>query len=262
MLVVQSHWGLEFSPFPAQPGRDAFFAASPHEEALARLHYVVDHGHRVSIVEGDSGSGKTLVTRVHHEESLDKGNASAWLNVRGATEESLREMLAALWTLPGFQTPSWERLGRRVQELMLERQRVVLTLDDADFAAPDALEGIRGLLDRSTSEQGTLTIVAASHAARSGRLRGRLYELGDLRIELAPWSAQDTADFLAGSLSRAGASDVFELDAIAQIHELSLGMPRDICRFARLALLATASENANVVTSAIVDSVADELVST
>ena len=262
MFVLQSHWGLDFPPFSDRPGREGFFAAEPHDEALARMHYVVDHGRRACIVEGDGGSGKTLLSRIHIQEAAERGYSAAWLNVREATDEQLRESLAARWGLPADQSPTWTRLEQRAVELMIERTRVVLALDDADYAAPEALEGVRSLLDRCGEGPGTLTIIATARSARAGRLRGRLYELGDLRVELSPWTLDDTSDFIAGSLERAGGhASLFEFAAVEQIHTLSTGLPRDICRLARLALLAGAGVGAEVIDTDMIDSVAEELLS-
>jgi type II secretory pathway predicted ATPase ExeA len=262
MLIVQSHWGLRNMPFPDQPDARAFYFADSHDEAFARLHYVVEHGRQACVVEGIEGIGKTLVSRMHSSEVARRGFATGWLNIRGATDDSIREQMANELGLPWSEEPTWRRLGQRCQELILERGRLVLTFDDADSAAPDVLEQLRALFDRQSPGDG-LTAILTTRTARCGRLRGRFSELSDLRVELGPWSRDDTAKFLSTSMVRAGGeSSAFDSAAVDRVHDRAQGNPREICKLARLTLFAGASDRATAIDGQTVESVAAELVAT
>ena len=57
----QRHWGLRSDPFP---DRDALYVPLPgHQEAVARLVHAIEAGHRLAVLAGASGLGKTRVLR-------------------------------------------------------------------------------------------------------------------------------------------------------------------------------------------------------
>jgi len=260
MLVVQSHWGLHEIPFSDQPESHAFYRAESQTEALARMHYVVEHGRQARVVRGDGGIGNSLVSRVHSREVGGRGFAAGWLNIRGATDASIRDQLATELSLPWSEEPTWERLGQRCFELILERGKLVLTLDDADGAAPEVLERLRALFDQQASRGGRLSAILTSRAPSGGRLQGQFAELADLRVDLEPWSIEETTGFLNASMVRAGgAAFVFDGAAIRQIHDRAQGNPRDIFQIARLTLFAGANDHASEIDSRTVDSVARQL---
>ncbi len=58
------HWGLERWPFRSTPGWHQFYPTAGHNEALARIEYLVDGRRRLGVLLGESGVGKSLVLRV------------------------------------------------------------------------------------------------------------------------------------------------------------------------------------------------------
>ncbi|HEY4759151.1 MAG TPA: hypothetical protein VIH42_01085, partial [Thermoguttaceae bacterium] len=59
--MYQSHWGLRESPFRGGLVMQLLQRSPTHEEALARLHFLVDNQRRLGLLMGPSGSGKSLV---------------------------------------------------------------------------------------------------------------------------------------------------------------------------------------------------------
>ncbi len=57
------HWGLERWPFTSAPGVRQFYPTATHNEALARIEYLVETRWRLGALLGDSGVGKSLVLR-------------------------------------------------------------------------------------------------------------------------------------------------------------------------------------------------------
>ncbi len=257
MLAIQTHWGLDRVPFPERPGPDGFFDAEPQEEALARIQYAVDYGRQACIVEGDLGSGKTLLGQVAAREAWKRGFCAFFVNLRGASETLTRNLLAEKLGGPA----DWLELSHRIEEQAISRRQVVLVADDADQASPDALGGLRWLVEESSQGPfGGLSLIATTRTSGVGRLRGRLYDLADLKVELYPWSFEDVKAFITRSVEREGiAHSIFDERAIERIFERSQGCPRTICQMARLALLAGAGEGVASVQADIVESVALEL---
>ena len=50
--MYQSHWGLRAMPFNGRVDPKYFFPSPTHEEALARLHFLVENHRRLGIVLG------------------------------------------------------------------------------------------------------------------------------------------------------------------------------------------------------------------
>ena len=59
--MYQAHWNLQETPFSGRNPKARFFASPTHDEALARLHFLVDERRRLGLLLGPAGSGKTLV---------------------------------------------------------------------------------------------------------------------------------------------------------------------------------------------------------
>ena len=59
--MYQSHWGLRESPFRDGPDPQSFYQSPTHEEALARLHFLVEQHRRLGLLLGPEGSGKSLL---------------------------------------------------------------------------------------------------------------------------------------------------------------------------------------------------------
>ena len=62
--MYQAHWGLQESPFRGLLDPKFFYQSPTHEEALARLQFLVDQQRRLGLLVGPPGSGKSLLLEV------------------------------------------------------------------------------------------------------------------------------------------------------------------------------------------------------
>ncbi len=58
------YWGLKKFPFENVPDPDFMYYSPEHEEALARLLYVIKGNKGIVVITGEIGSGKTTLSRV------------------------------------------------------------------------------------------------------------------------------------------------------------------------------------------------------
>lgn len=257
MFIAQSHWGLEQLPFAStQPS--LYYPAGTHEEALARLHYVVDQGRPACLMRGDSGSGRTFLARLQARLTREQGLASGYVNLRAATPSRLLELLAdslAVAATPQPYGPT--ELTHMLQARALERGRLVLAFDDADLASPETLELLRAILDDCGPHVSSLF---ACRTASAGRVHHRFAGLSELTVTLEPWTLDDTIGFLhAALLGVGGELEHFQPSAVERIWEQSAGRPGEIARLARLSLLAGAGDDVQQIDCEIVDSVVETL---
>ena len=63
----EDYWQLRESPFRSGRNLDFFFASATHEEALARLQFLVEERGTLGMVSGCEGSGKEEGTQQFHD---------------------------------------------------------------------------------------------------------------------------------------------------------------------------------------------------
>src|SRR5262245_57905633 len=61
ITMYQTHFGLRHRPFRSTPDRDAYYPATSHEAALARLVQAVHEDEGLALLTGEPGTGKTLL---------------------------------------------------------------------------------------------------------------------------------------------------------------------------------------------------------
>lgn len=238
-------WGLEHSPFSTGNAEPVFFAGLPQQEALARLRFLVRNGRRLGLVLGQRGGGKSLLLELFDQECRAESWSVAGLNLLGMSVRDFHWQLAIVLKAAPRTSDDSLRLVRRwheqIQQHQLQDKRTVLLLDDADQAGADVLTQLTRLVQMPPAQVGNLTIVLAANSDETHRLGKRLVDLVDLRIDLEPWEEADTVGYLQEALVAAGAErPVFDERALAEIHHLSAGVPRQVNRLADFALVAGA----------------------
>ncbi|HEV3023486.1 MAG TPA: AAA family ATPase [Pirellulales bacterium] len=262
--MYQAYWGLGESPFRANFDPRFFHQGPAQDEALARLHFLVDERRTLGLLLGSAGSGKSQLLDLFARQLGRVEREVALVNVAAI---DLRQFLWLLATQLGVEAAGAStefRLGRAVADHMLANRyqqiATVLLADDADLAQADVLNQIVRLAQLDASNQSGPTIVLSAQAERLHRLGNRLVEISDLRIDLEGWEADDTAAFVKKALSEAGRSTpVFSEPALRRLHELSGGIPRRVKQLADLALLAGAGDSLAQIEVDCVDSVCREL---
>ena len=75
--MYPSHWGLRESPFRNCLDPRLFYQSPTHDEALARLHFLVEQHRRVGLLLGPDGSGKSFLLEVFAEQLRRSGRPAA-----------------------------------------------------------------------------------------------------------------------------------------------------------------------------------------
>jgi general secretion pathway protein A len=262
--MYPSSWGIDASPFRACLDPKRFYQSPTHEEALARLHFLVDQRRRMGLLMGPPGSGKSLVLTVFADELRRDGLPAGRLDLVGVQPGEMFSLLAGQLGRsvdPSAPVPvAWRALCDRLSEFRYQQLPAIVLLDDADQATAAVRAQVARLARFDRSPEMQLTMVLSGQQRRMGLVGHALLELADLRIDLAPWEPADTERFVEASLRQAGCrSAVFARPAIERLHELSGGIPRRVSRLADLALLAGAGLQADQIDAELVESVHHEL---
>jgi len=258
-----AYWGLKQPPFAAGVAANGCWESSTHEEAIARLFYLVENRKRLGLLLGESGLGKSLLLEVFACQLKVADIPVAKLNLVGVSRDEVPQLLCEQLrvSLPPMASTgvAWRRLIEWQAANVYQHRTTVVLFDDVDQAEADTLKTITRLLHTEPAAAGRLTMVLAFRGSRLQMLPDFLWEPAELRIDLEPWTPQDTAGYLAEVSRDANRAPIFDDEAVARIHELADGVPRKIVRMADLALLAGAGAELASINADTVIGVAQEL---
>jgi type II secretory pathway predicted ATPase ExeA len=258
------HWGLERPPFRSTLAADQFYPSPGHDEALARLEYLVDTRRRLGVLLGEPGVGKSLSLQVAGQRLARKGTAVVTVDAMGlGTRDLYWQLAAGLGAAPNADADAvrlWQLAADRVVENRLQQVNSVLLVDEAGQAGPDVLTQLTRLARLDPSPAARWTIVLAAEPRQAARWSESLRDLVDLRIDLGPWTEEDTIGYVQTALVDAGRFDpVFDENALRELHGLAGGVPRRVARLAEFALLAGAAAALDSIDAATVHAAFEEL---
>jgi type II secretory pathway predicted ATPase ExeA len=260
----RAHWELRETPFPCGLNPRIFFPSPAHEEALARLEFLVEQRQRVGLLLGAAGTGKSLVLEILARHLRHSGAQVANLSLlRIDLHEFLWLLAADLGLNPGKRDDAftlWRSISDGIAENRYQQLPTVVLLDDADEAQPEVLDHVARLAATDPTVATPLSLVLTGNPRGVSRFGSRLLELTELRIDVDPWDERDTAGYLTSALAWAGRkTPLFTDDAISRLHLLAGGVPRRVNQLAALALVAGAVGGFSRIDAETIDAVYHEL---
>jgi type II secretory pathway predicted ATPase ExeA len=249
-----------------------YYPSPTHDEALARMHYLVEERLRLGLLLGPPGCGKSLLLARLAGELRATGALTVRQSLLGVdVQEFLHELATQLLLNPKREMPLaelWRRITDRLAEQRYQHASTVLLLDDTHEASPEVLTAVGRLAQHDPSPEARLTLVLACEQRHAARLGERLLGRCSLKIDIEPWDRDDTLDFLEHAIAllqqEDGAAsgrqaDVFSEPAIDKLFELSGGVPRRVSQLARWSMLAGAGLGLGEIDDETVVAAAEEL---
>ncbi|WNZ78894.1 AAA family ATPase [Pseudomonas sp. P105] len=228
------HFQLSHDPFaPRVPGFK-FFPAQ-RKPVLGQLHHLARYSQLLLVVTGPQGSGKTLLRQALVASTNKQSVQSVVVSARGAGDAVgvLRQVAQAL----NVAQAEVGAILDQIVQLALTGQEVYLLVDDAEQLDESALEALLALA--AGAPEGRPHVFLFGESSLIADLEQLNLEQERFHvIELAPYTEEETREYLAQRLEGAGRGiELFTADQISEIHESSDGWPGNINQVARDALI-------------------------
>lgn len=262
--MYANYWGLAEIPFRNTLDTRWFYESPVHEEALARLLFLIENHRRCGVLSGPAGTGKSLILELLRREAARGTGEIARVDLFGrSARELLWEVSAELGLCPGHDDGPhrlWRKLHDHVLANRYARAPLVLVLDHLDKGHAECTGVVERLQRLSALGDTGLTLILGVRGERTAALTETLRELSDLRIELAPLDREQTEHYVETLLFKAGASrSFFEPSAFDRLFAETRGIPRALNRLCDLALLAGMADHATTIDDAMVAAASEEL---
>jgi general secretion pathway protein A len=264
--MYKEFYGLKEKPFSMTPDPRFLYLSPGHQEALARLQYVIEE-RELALLTGEIGCGKTTISRALMDSMGDSYHFSFIYNPRLTVMEFLRGIARGL-LVASPSTNKDELLGQITETLFCFHQEgrcPVFIIDEAQLV-PDReiFDEIRLLTNFQLDDQNLMSIIIMGQPELRKMLIDSVYEPFRQRIainyHLSPLDLEETQEYLDFRIAVAGGSaGLFSPDAVHWIFEFSGGVPRKINVIATNALLEGFGREAAWIDGAIIEGLKDEL---
>jgi general secretion pathway protein A len=264
--MYESYWNLTTKPFRNNIDRNFFFYSSTYEEAYMRLLYGVMESKGILVLTGNSGCGKSFLSKIFIKDMLDQGYKIAFIASPNLEPLEMLQQISYEFGL-SYENKTKAEIVRNLQHFLKENveqnKKNILILDEAHLISNEkTLEEIRLLNNMETENQSLLSIIFVGSNELNAMLQKNiaLYERIGLRCTLQPMSCQETGEYIYSRMEKAGSGrEIFNKEAIKEIYIESEGIPRKINNICDLALLLGFGDNAIVIDQSLIKKASRDL---
>jgi len=267
--MYETYWHLKQKPFENAADPRYYYPDESHQAALMKLRYAIENRRGAALLTGPSGSGKTMVANMLR--NMLGPEYSPFVNIvfpQMPTADLLAYLADELDGTTSTETPSVQSSVRRIERMLAanveEGRHAVVTIDEAHLLdSPQTFEALRLLLNFEPRGTPGLTLLLSGQPSLLPMLHRMPQGEERLGVKclLRPLTQAETAQYVAHRFRAAGGDPgVFDEEALAGIHRLTLGLPRRINRLADLALLIGYAEQRKTLSAAQLGSIHEELV--
>ncbi|MFL6213188.1 MAG: ExeA family protein [Blastocatellia bacterium] len=266
--MYKEFYGFKEIPFGLTPNPKYIFKTDSYLEVTANLRYCISHYKGLVVVTGEVGTGKTTTLRSMMQQ-LGHEILTVYMVNPFLTVPEFYELLIQglrLGISPGSsKTQVLHTLARFLAHRHSRGLRTVLIADEAHGLSPILLEEIRLLANLETNTEKLLQIILCGQPELRETLNQpnlrQLKQRISLRSAIKPLTPQEVVKYIRFRMKVAGAErmDIFDLEALDLISNVSLGIPRIVNNVCDNALLTGYADGRKTITRDIIEDVIDTL---
>ncbi len=229
------HFGLRTRPFRTTPDVDAYYPATTYETSLAQLRQALDEDEGIVLLEGEPGSGKTLMAHLLLEKLPDNWRSAFLTHCRFFGRGDLLQAILFDLGLP-YQGLSEHEMRLELTRSCLERfklgGRTIIVADEAHLLSVDQLEELRLLSNLEGKDGKAVQVVLIRLPGLFDTIRKPGLEIFKQRLtvscRLDPLSIEESADYLLHQIRRVGGKPdkLLGEDVLDILSHASRGVPR------------------------------------
>ena len=229
------HFGLRTRPFPTTPNVDSYYPATTYEASLAQLLQALKEDEGIVLLEGEAGSGKTLMAHLLLERLPENWRSAFLTHCRFfGRGDLLQAILFDLGMRYRGLTEHEMRLEltRSCLEKFREGGRTIIVADEAHLLSMDQLEELRLLSNLEGKDGKAVQVVLIRLPGLFDSIRKPGLEILKQRLivscRLDPLSVEESADYLLHQIRRAGGhpDQLLGEDVLDILSHASRGVPR------------------------------------
>lgn len=259
------HYGFKVEPFEIAPNSDFLYLSRGHKKAFTYLNYALWNKDTFTLLTGDIGSGKTILLQHLLKTMPTTAEVVTLYQTQLSPYELLYVIAEQLKLVSGEQLPK-PKLFQLINDYILESDKnIVLIIDEAQRFSRETLEELRLLagIDILSSKTNINIVLCGQPELKSIVESGTLEQLNQrikLRFHLTPLDFNESKEYITFRVQKAGQKlEVFTLDAIKKIYEVTNGLPRLINVIADTALTCGYADGFYAISSKQVDEAKQEL---
>lgn len=256
--MYAEYFGIKEIPFKITPDPRFLWYSEQHKEAKAKIEYHISQKDGPIYLSADVGLGKTSIAqRLREEFAADKSKQVVLAfapNLKTANqfmrfiadEFNVKTARSYADTLKNFE--------RFLLEKYKEGTTPVLLVDEAQNLPYDTLKTIHHLFNFTTKNQFLIQMALFGQPELHKRIkRFRSLSSRMYMAKLHPFNRKQTEEMMKFRWIVAGGENLpFEKAAISEIHRLTSGIARDICKLANETLLRCMVEKRKTINRDIV----------
>ncbi len=265
--MYEQHFGLTCRPFDLAPDPRFMFMTAQHARAVANMKFALLNRDSFVIITGEIGIGKTTILNTVLAE-LGPDFVTAKLTHTTLSHIELLQALLSEFGMPIYKKKKvllLDTLRAFFLKKHEEGKHVVIIVDEAQNLSGPALEELRLLSCIDTADRKIISIVLTGQPNLDDLLDApgltQLRQRARLRQRLDALSEEETVEYIRHRLAVAGGDldQIFQPEAVTDIHRLTQGIPRLINTLCDTALTACMVENIPRVSLDVIDDVVNEL---